>query len=135
MRLFTFNELRELVDFSKIEGYFLADGFRLAARGSGRPNMVWTTMENMEKDATKHAIDNGFDPETMLVLYEVPKTEEERKAAEEETRRQIETDPDLDDIQIGHVPEDQVIATVYKDMTPEKLVKLLIKPWEMRVFS
>jgi hypothetical protein len=135
MILLTYDELRELVDFSKIDGDFLAQGFKLAARGSGRPNMIWTNMENLEKDATKHALDHGFDPETMLVLYERPRTEEERKAAEEETRRQIEADPDWDDIQIGYVDPNQVIASVYKDMTPQRLAQLLIKPWEMRVFS
>lgn len=135
MRFLTNTELRELVDFEEIDHEFLIQGFRLAALGSGRPNMIWTTMENLEQDARKHALDNGFDPETMLVVYDPPKTEEERKAAEEETRRQIEEDPDWDDIQIGYVPPDQVIASVYKDMTPERLAELLVKPWKLRVFS
>ncbi len=135
MRLITNAELGELVDFTGVDHDFLVQGFRLAAEGSGRPNMIWTTMENLEQDARKHAIDNSFDPETMLVVYDPPKTEEQRKAAEEETRRQIEEDPDWDDIQIGYVDPNQVIASVYKDMTPERLVELLLKPWKLRVFS
>jgi hypothetical protein len=135
MRFLTNAELRELVDFTDVDHDFLVQGFKLAAIGSGRPNLIWTTMEKLEEDARKHAIDNGFDPETMLVVYDPPKTEEERKAAEEETRRQIEEDPDWDDIQIGYVDPNQVIASVYKDMTPERLVELLLKPWKLRVFS
>lgn len=135
MILFTNEQLRELVDFTEVDHDFLAQGFKLAAQGSGRPNVIWTNMENLKRDAEKHALDNGFDPATMLVLYSPPRTEEERKAAEEATRRQIEEDPDWDDIQIGYVDPEQVVASVYKDMTPERLVELLLKPWKLRVFS
>jgi len=134
MILFTFENLRSMVDLTKIDSDFLAQGFKLAAVDSGR-NHLWTTMDDLEKDAEKHAIDNGWDPATMLVLYDPPRTEEERAAAAEEIKRQIEEDPDWDDIQIGEVDPKRVIASVYKNMTPEKLVKELLRPWEMRVFS
>jgi len=135
MRFPTHNELKELVDFSEVDHDFLVQGFKLTAIDSGRPNAIWTTMETMEQDVRQHTIDNGFDPETTLVVYDPSKTKEKRKATEGETRRQIEENLDWDDIQIGYIDPNQVAASFCKNMIPERLVEPLLKPWKMRIFS
>lgn len=126
MRFVTFEELRNHHDFEYVETGCLAEGFRQA-----RPcqmNVIWSNMANLEKDATQFALDHGWDPESILVLYDPPKTQEERDAIAAETARQIEEDPDWDDIQIGYVPDDQVIGSIYKDMTVDDLIKTILGP-------
>lgn len=136
MIFLTFDELRKLVDFTDVDRQFVRDGFRLAQCGNGeRYSHVWTTVDDMEKDCTNYALERGWDPETTLFLYDPPKTEEELEVIAEQTRKAIEEDPDWDDIQIGHVDPKQVNGSIYKDMTPERLAELLLKPWKLRVFS
>lgn len=136
MRFVTFTQLRELVDFTEVDREFLKDGFRLAQSGNGEKfSHVFTTVDDMEKDCTNYALERGWDPETTLFLYEPPKTEEEKEAIAERTRKEIEEDPDWDDIQIGYMDPKQVNGSIYKNMTIERLAELLMKPWKLRVFS
>lgn len=126
MRFLTFAELRIHQDFELVETNLLAEGFRQA-----RPcqmNHIWSTVTDLEKDATQFALDHGWNPETTLVLYDPPRTEEELAVSAEATRKAIEEDPDWDDIQIGYVPPDQVVASLYVDMTAEKLIDIILSP-------
>lgn len=133
MRFITFDDLRELVDFEAIHHDLLADGFRLASAGNGF-NHIWSTTSTFEVDCEAHAIAAGWDPETTLVLWQPPITPEQKAEAAERTRKAIEEDPDWDDIQIGHVPDDQVTGTLYPNMTKEMLIEILLKPSKLKVF-
>lgn len=133
MKFVTFEDLRNHQNFEYVETNCLAEGFRQA-----RPcqmNMIWSNMANLEKDATQFALEHGWDPESILVLYDPPKTEEEREAIAKETARQIAEDPDWDDIQIGYVPDDQVIASLYKDMTIDDLINAIMAPARSKASS
>lgn len=120
MRFLTFEELRRNQDFELVDTNLLAEGFKLA-----RPcqmNLIWSTMEHLEKDATQFALDHGYDPETLLVLYDPP------RPAEEKDINQQAQDLDWDDIQIGYIDPKQVIASLYQNMTAEELIKIILKP-------
>lgn len=136
MKFITNDELRELVDFQSIHEDLLLEGFKLASRegGGSRFTHLFTNIDDLVKDSENHAITNGWDPDTTLVLYSPPPTEEDRAASAERTRKAIEEDPDWGDIQIGYVDPKQVVASIYKDMTAEKLVRLLTAPFNLKVF-
>ena len=122
MRYFTFVELRPLLDPSNIDVDLLAERFKIA---NGGRNHLFTNIDDLKADANKFAIDKGWDPETTLVLYDPPRTEEERAEAAAATAKAIAEDPDWDDIQIGEVDPKQVVASLYRNMTSTQLMDIL----------
>lgn len=128
---FTVDELRSKIDLKSIDGDLLSEGFRLLMSGH---HMIWSNLDNFEKESNQYCLDQGWDPETTLIYYDLPPTEEERKAQEEATRKQIEEDPDWDDIQIGYVDPQQVIVTLVPNMTKERFVEVLLKPEKLKAF-
>ena len=126
MRFLTFEELRRHQDFELVDIDLLAEGFKLA-----RPcqmNHIWSTMDDLEKDATQFALDHDYDPETLLVLYDPPRTEKEKEAVAKLIAQRQAEEPDWDDIQIGYVDPKQVVASLYQNMTTEELIKIIFKP-------
>jgi hypothetical protein len=126
MNLATFDDLRPLVEVEKMDAELLAETFRILNYGH---HYLWIDKEEIEQKATQYALQQGWDPDTTLVLYSLPTLTQEYVPDPDR-----EIDLDDFDIQIGSVNPNQAVCTLYPNLTVEKLADTINRISRMRVF-
>lgn len=129
----TMTELRTLVDMEKIDADLIGEIF-VALRSGGKQEFLFTNTDEYLTACPEHARKQGWDPETTLVLYEPPPTEEERAEMAANTAKQIAEDPDWDDIQIGYVDPKQIICSFFPEVSKEKMAQVFNSYANLKAF-
>jgi hypothetical protein len=129
----TYRELHKHVDMSKLNEGVIMEAFD-HLRGGEKGHFFFTNVDEYKFACAQYAIKQGWDPETTLVLFQLPPTDEERAARAAETAKKIEEDPDWDDIQIGQVDPKQVICSLHPNLSLEKLVSTLNSFGNLKAF-
>ncbi len=129
----TYAELHKHVDMSKLNEGVILEAFD-HIRGGDSGHFLFTNVDEYKFACAQYAIKQGWDPNTTLVLYHLPPTDEERAAQEAATAKKIAEDPDWDDIQIGVVDPKQVVCSIYPNLTLEKLISTLNSFGNLKAF-
>lgn len=129
MNLVTYEELRPLLEVEHLSGDLLMEVMKLISESN---HLIWVDYKDMETRATAYAIEQGWDPETTMVLYYPPSPVPTYKELEKEMG--IEDPTDDFDIQIGSLNPSQIVCTLYPNMSATKFAETINRLSRMRVF-
>lgn len=129
----TYTELRKHVDMSQLNQGVLMEAFDHLRDGE-KGHFLFTNIDEYKHVCETYAVGQGWDPETTLVLFELPPTEEERAAQEAEAAKRAAEDPDWDDIQIGTVDPKRVICSLHENLSLERLAATLNSFGKLKAF-
>ncbi len=129
----TYSHLREQVAMDQLNENLLMEIFDKLSDGD-KLHFLFTNTNEYKDTCPQYAVNRGWNPDTTLVLYELPPTEEERAAQAAATAKAIEEDPNWDDIQVGPSEPNQIICSFFQDLTLEKLVQTLNSYAKLKAF-
>lgn len=124
MRLSTFEQLRPLLELDSLNADLLSEAFKLLDYGH---HYIWVDISELEAKATTYATQQGWDPQTTLVLYSLPTPPQP-----------VDPDKEIDlddfDVQIGTLNPTQAVCSLYPNLTVEKLAETLNRVSRMKAF-
>lgn len=131
MRLVTYDQLRPLLELDHLDGDLLAEAFKLLNCGH---HYIWVDANQIEERSSQYAIEQGWNPETTMVLYSPPTPVPTYQEMQKDMGITEPTPDDDFDIIIGTLNPTQTVCSLYPDMSAEKLADTINRVSRMRVF-
>ena len=121
----TNEELRKHLELDNLTSGVISEAFE-QLNNHERQHFLFTNTDDYKERSLEYVISQGWNPDTTLVLFEMPVPEELREPAP--------PPQDWDDIQIGYVDPKQLICSFFQDLTLEKMAHTINAIGRLKVF-